>query len=61
MRRWHSLNGPSTTAVTITPNELPTNEVDSIEVEPCEIIRVASDPNHLERGRMQFDIQGGRR
>ncbi|MCP4463728.1 MAG: hypothetical protein GY819_13115 [Planctomycetaceae bacterium] len=61
MRHWHSVSGPSTDVVTITPEQLPVNEVDSIAVEPWKIIRVASDPNHLERGRIQFDIQGGRR
>jgi hypothetical protein len=60
MRRWHSVTGPSTDLVTITADELPVNEVDLITVEPWQIIRVDSDPNHLERGRIQFDIQGGR-
>jgi len=60
MRRWHSVTGPSTDLVTITADELPVNEVDLITVEPWQIIRVDSDPSHLERGRVQFDIQGGR-
>jgi predicted phage baseplate assembly protein len=61
MRRWHSVSGPSTDVVIMAPEDLAENEVQSIEVEPWQIIRVASDPNHLERGRIQFDIQGGRR
>ena len=61
MRRWYSVTGPSTDVVLINPADLPSNEVNSIEVEACEIIRVASDPNHLERGRIQFVIEGGRR
>ena len=61
MRRWYSVSGPYTDTVTITPADLLTNEVDTITVQPFEIIRVASDPNHLEKGRIQFDILGGRR
>jgi len=61
MRRWHSVSGPSTDVVVMSPDELPINEVQIIAVEPWQIIRVASDPNHLERGRIKFDIQGGRR
>lgn len=43
------------------PEALPKAEVESIEVRPWEIVRVANDPNHLEHGRIRFDIQGGRR
>ena len=60
MRRWFSVAGASTTEVTIAPEDLVTNEVAAIEVEPYEIIQVASDPNHLEKGRIQFEVLGGR-
>jgi len=36
------------------------NEIRVIEVEPVEIIVVASDPDNLERGRIRFDVMGGR-
>jgi hypothetical protein len=61
MRRWHSVTGPSTHVVQLNPADLSSIEVNSIEVEPYEIIRVASDPNHLEKGRIQFVIEGGRK
>lgn len=61
IRRWHSTSGPSTAAITISPEDLGTNEVNTLAVEPFEVIQVASDPNHLEKGRIQFDILGGRR
>ena len=60
-RRWHSTSGPSTDAITISPEDLGTNEIDTLAVEPFEVIQVASDPNHLEKGRILFDILGGRR
>ena len=61
MRRWHAVAGPATDTVSLSPAELGTQEVSFIAVEPFEIITVASDPDHLERGRIQFDIRGGRR
>ncbi len=45
----------------IPPEAVPKAEVERIEVKPWEIVRVANDPSHLEHGRIQFDIQGGRR
>lgn len=60
MRRWNAGTGPSTTVVTIDPDDLPSAAPDFIAVQPFEIIRVANDPDHLERGRIVFDIRGGR-
>ncbi len=61
LRRWYSVTGPSTGNLTISSADLTTNEVQTISVEPDEIIQVASDPSHLEKGRIQIEIAGGRR
>ena len=61
MRRWNAGTGPSTTVVTIDPDDLPEDTPEFIAVQPFEIIQVANDPDHLERGRIIFDIRGGRR
>lgn len=60
MRRWYANSGPHTGSVSISPAELGTSEIDTLAVQPFEIVRVDSDPNHLEKGRIQFDIVGGR-
>jgi hypothetical protein len=60
MRRWNAGTGPTTSALTLQPKELPVNEIDVLELEPYEILQVANDPNQLEKGRIQFDILGGR-
>jgi hypothetical protein len=61
MRRFNAGLGMSTSVITLLPHELPDNLVDAIEVESDEVILVANDPDHLERGRILFDISGGRR
>lgn len=61
MRRWYAAAGVGAATLTINPEDLPVNEVDILEVKPYEVIQVANDPDHLERGRIQFDIRGGRR
>jgi hypothetical protein len=60
MRRWHQGFGVSNTTITLNPNALHETAVDLIAVEPYEVIQVANNPDHLEQGRMTFDIQGGR-
>ncbi|MGB5453267.1 MAG: baseplate J/gp47 family protein [Sedimenticolaceae bacterium] len=60
MRRFHPGAG-SELIIYIPPEALPQSELERIEVRPWEIVRVSNDPNHLEHGRIQFDIQGGRR
>jgi hypothetical protein len=61
MRRWNAGTGPSTSIVSILPEDLPVETPDLIEVRPFEIIQMANNPDHLEQGRMVFDIRGGRR
>jgi hypothetical protein len=60
MRRWNAGSGPSTTVITIDPDDLPKETPEFIAVRPFEIIQVANDPDHLEHGRIIFDIRGGR-
>jgi hypothetical protein len=61
IRRLHALTGPSTITITLGPDDVPVSLVDKLDVDSFEIIQVESDPNHLEKGRILFDIQGGRR
>lgn len=60
MRRWNAGTGATTGIVTILPEDLPEETPDVIEVRPFEIIQVANDPDHLEHGRILFDVRGGR-
>lgn len=61
MRRWYAATGGGGVPVPINPEDMPVSEIDTLEVRPFEVIQVANDPNHLERGRIQFDLLGGRR
>ncbi|SFA78489.1 putative baseplate assembly protein [Poseidonocella pacifica] len=61
LRRWNASTGPSTQVVEISPDDLPDATPDMIPVQPYEIIQVANDPNHLEHGRILFNLKGGRR
>lgn len=61
IRRWHAGRGAGSAVIAIDPNDLPLHETRILEVAAHEIIQVAGDPDHLERGRIQFDILGGRR
>ena len=60
MRRWNGGSGPSTQVVTIDPGNLPGDTPELIAVRPFELVQVANDPDHLEHGRIGFDIRGGR-
>ncbi len=61
IRRWNQGFGISNNTITINPNALPDAEVDLLAVESYEVIQVANNPDHLEHGRITFDIEGGRR
>jgi hypothetical protein len=61
IRRLHGLVGPSLITVTLAPEDVPAALIERLDVDSFEIIQVANDPSALERGRIQFDIQGGRR
>ena len=45
----------------IDPSALPESRLETVPVGPFEIIVVANDPDHLETGRIRFEITGGRR
>ncbi|MCB1852633.1 MAG: baseplate J/gp47 family protein [Gammaproteobacteria bacterium] len=59
MRRWNAGSGSSTRIVEIQAADLPQALVDRIDVQPFEIIQVANDPDHLELGRILFELRGG--
>lgn len=61
IRRFNALSGPSLVTVTLAPGDVPQSLVDKLDVDSFEILQVANDPDHLEKGRIVFDIQGGRR
>ncbi len=59
--RLHGLSGPSLSTITIAPEGVTHPVVAQLAVRPYEIIQVANDPSRLETGRLNFEIQGGRR
>jgi hypothetical protein len=61
IRRLHGVTGPSLQELQLAPQSVPVAEVDTLPVDAFEIIQVANDPDHLEKGRILFDIRGGRR
>ncbi|MCC2868867.1 MAG: putative baseplate assembly protein [Candidatus Accumulibacter phosphatis] len=61
MRRWNPGSGGGLTEIDIDPLALPESRLEKIPVGPFEIIVVANDPDHLETGRIRFEITGGRR
>lgn len=60
IRRWHALFGPTSLTITIDPEDVPDSIIEKLEVDSFEIIQIKNDPNHLETGRIQFEIVGGR-
>jgi hypothetical protein len=60
MRRWNAGSGGGLVTVTLTPDMMPENVTEKIQVAAFEIIEVNNDPSSLETGRIQFDILGGR-
>jgi len=61
VRRLHGLSGPSLATITVAPGDVPLPVVEKLSVRPMEIIQVLNDPSHLETGRLNFEILGGRR
>lgn len=61
MRRWNPGSGGGLTEIDIDPAALPEQYHEKLAVGPFEIIVVANDPDHLETGRIRFEITGGRR
>ena len=60
IRRWHAVTGAFTDTIILSPDELELSEQKRLEVQAHEIIQLANDPTQLEKGRIQFDITGGR-
>ena len=60
IRRWQAGSGAGAAVIYIDPEDVPVDEVSIFTVEPFEVIQVANDPNHLEKGRIQFEVVGGR-
>jgi len=61
MRRFNPGSGGGLTVVEIDLDALPESTTQRLDFGDFEILIVANDPDHLERGRIGFDIQGGRR
>ena len=61
MRRFNPGTGGGLTAIDIDPSALPESRAEKLAVGAFEIIVVANDPDHLETGRIAFEITGGRR
>jgi len=61
MRRWNPGSGGGLATLVVDPGDLPHPVPPKLEVDAFEIIQVATDPDHLEHGRVLFEILGGRR
>jgi hypothetical protein len=61
MRRFNPGAGGGLVTVEVAPDALPESLVEVLPIGPFEILVVANDPDRLERGRIAFDIRGGRR
>jgi hypothetical protein len=60
MRRFDPGRGGGLVTVTLDPGELPTAAVATLPIGAFEILVVANDPDQLERGRIRFEVRGGR-
>ena len=61
MRRFNPGQGGGTEEVEIDLDALPESTAQRLDMGDFEILVVANDPDQLERGRIAFDILGGRR
>jgi len=61
MRRFNPGSGGGTSVVEVDLDAMPESNVQRLDFGDFEILLVANDPDHLERGRIAFDIRGGRR
>jgi hypothetical protein len=48
-------------SLTMSRWNIPNSTADDMTVKPNEIIQVFDDPDHMEKGRIVWDVQGGRR
>jgi hypothetical protein len=61
LRRFNPGSGGGTTVVEVDLDAVPLSTAQRLDFGDFEVPRVDSDPDHLERGRVSFDIRGGRR
>jgi hypothetical protein len=61
IKRLHGISGASLSTITVAPEDVLHPVVEQLSVRAYEIIQVANDPSRLETGRLNFEIQGGRR
>jgi len=61
MRRFNPGSGGGTSVIEIDLDAMPASTAQRLDFGDFEILIVANDPDHLERGRIGFDIRGGRR
>jgi hypothetical protein len=61
MRRWNPGTGGGLVEIDIDPSALPESRLEKLAAGSFEIFVVANDRDHLETGRIGFDITGGRR
>lgn len=61
MRRLNARSTSQDNPIPLSAEMVSEPEVERIEVEPFEVIKVANDPSHLEWGRIRFEFEGGRR
>jgi hypothetical protein len=61
MRRFNPGTGGGLVTVQVAAADLPESVRGRLDIGAFEILVVANDPDRLERGRIAFDIRGGRR
>lgn len=61
MRRFNPGSGGGIMVVEVDPSDLPEATAQRLDFGEFEVLVVANDPDHLERGRIVFEIEGGRR
>ncbi|VAW71876.1 hypothetical protein MNBD_GAMMA10-3139, partial [hydrothermal vent metagenome] len=66
IRRWFVGSGESASVVLINPDDINPDDINreqtnKFPVKDSEIIQLENNPDHLERGRIQFNLSGGRR
>jgi len=61
LRRFNPGSGGGISVIEIDLDKMPESNAQRLDFGDFEILLVANDPDHLERGRLSFDIRGGRR
>ncbi len=61
IRRWFAGSGEGASVILINPEDIKRQQTNKFSVKEAEIIQLENNPDHLERGRIQFNLSGGRR